>query len=504
MIQSKVMRRLLSKNSVLLIALIQFAISSLGQKQDRVWLFADSAGIDFNDLSNPVAISSNISDPCLTNFTSIADNNGELLFYSAAVELSLSAVRVFDKYGSLMENGDSLQGYPWVGQGSMILPMPGDSMKYYLLTGNRTGSMGNNMYYNIIDMSYNGGLGKVISKNNLLLTDYVNEKMNATKHANGRDWWVVLMSTNTDQLFHKFLITPDTIIGPIDQLIGSADNRNKAFGQMIFSKDGSKLVAASSNSSIDVFDFDRCTGDLFNYKVAGEAIYTRPNRYFGCSISSIGNVLYTSSVEYEFKNIYQYDLLASNILASKQMIYNYLDTGVYQDLEMGQHLLGPDDKIYINKTAGFSGNNSDTYETHHVDVILFPDILGTGCSYSSSYFDLGAGRMMQGLPTMVNFNLGPILGSVCDSLSNGIQEGEIGDKSIQLYPNPFNKEVSIRSLYSFGFLLRLYNELGELMYSEKVNGNETIDFSFLPSGNYFIEAIFEKSVLRKKLVKLDK
>ena len=498
------MRKLFWKTSVLSIAILLCGFNVvIAQKQDRIWLFSDSAGIDFNDLSNPVAIRSNISDPCLTNFTSIANGQGDLLFYTSAVELSLNAVRVFDMYGSLMENGDSLQGYPWVGQGSMIIPMPGDSMKYYLFTGNRTGSMGNNMYYNIIDMSYNGGLGKVVSKNNLLLADYVNEKLNATKHANGRDWWVVVMSSNTDQLYHKFLITPSGIQGPFDQLIGSIDNPNKFFGQMIFSKDGNKLVVASYNSVLDVFDFDRCTGDLFNYQAAGEPTTVSTNRYYGCSISANEEVLYASSWEYEFKNVYQFDLLASNIHATKQTIISYPDTGQLKYLYFGEILLGPDDRIYLTKGDNFQGPFSNTYYTHHMDVILNPDNLGVNCNYQQSYFDLGNGRTIIGLPTMVNYNLGPVIGSICDSLSTGIQEQESGEKAIQFYPNPFTKELSVHSVYPINILLKLYNELGELVYSKKINGNETIDVGFLPSGNYFIEAISDKNIFRKRLVKME-
>ena len=141
------------------------SIACFPQKHDRIWLFADSAGIDFNDLTNPVTISSNIANPCGVSFTSIADNSGQLLFYAAGVELTFYSMRAFDKNGNVMQNGDSLRGYPWVGQGSMIIPIPADSNRYYLFIGNRTGSMGNNMYYNIIDMSLNNGLGAVVSKN---------------------------------------------------------------------------------------------------------------------------------------------------------------------------------------------------------------------------------------------------------------------------------------------------------------------------------------------------
>ncbi len=138
-----------------------------------------------------------------------------------------------------------------------------------------------------------------------------------------------------------------------------------------------------------------------------------------------------------------------------------------------------------------------------MDVILTPDNLGVNCNYQQSYFDLGNGRTIQSLPNMVNYNLGPVIGSICDSLSTGIQEQESDDKSIQFYPNPITKELSVHSVYPINILLKLYNELGALVYSKKVNGNETIDVGFLPSGNYFIEAISDKNIFRKRLIKME-
>ena len=57
----------------------------VAQKQDRIWLFPDSAGIDFNDLNNPVAIHCNLVPPDVVS-TSIADNSGNLLFYTGGVK----------------------------------------------------------------------------------------------------------------------------------------------------------------------------------------------------------------------------------------------------------------------------------------------------------------------------------------------------------------------------------------------------------------------------------
>ncbi|MBP9789777.1 MAG: T9SS type A sorting domain-containing protein [Bacteroidia bacterium] len=485
------------------IVLFLFQISvTKAQKQDRIWLFPDSGGIDFNNLSNPVSFRSNISYPTYWS-TNISDNQGQLLFYVCGANLNLKPMRIYDRNGDLMQGADTLEGYPWVCQGSMILPMPDDSMKYYVFIARRDGGLGNSMFYNLVDMNLNGGLGEVISRDNLLISDHVNEKLNATKHANGRDWWIILMSTNTNQLFHKFLITPQGIQGPFDQLIGSSDNRNSFHGQMIFSKDGSKLGLVGSNSSVDIYDFDRCTGDLFNYKQVGEGITTLQNYYFGCSFSPNGNIFYTSSIWYEYKNIYQYDLTAFDIRSTKQLIYAYQDTGVYQGLSIGAHLLGPDGKIYIAKGDAFIGGNSDTYYTHHMDVITDPNNPGIACNYTSCYLDLGSGRAVQGLPTMVNYNLGPVSGSVCDSLSIGIDEQSNNNSLIQIFPNPFNKSITIQSTQPIDGLMKVYNELGSIVFSNHIIGNHNLDLTFLPSGNYILEIIGTTNVFRKKISKMD-
>ena len=478
------------------------SILCFAQKQDRIWLFADSAGIDFNDLANPVPLHCNLANPCLTSFTSISDNQGQLLFYTGGVDLTLKPMRIFDRNGSVMQNGDSLLGYPWVCQGNMILPMPSDSNKYFVFIANRNGSLGNTIYYSIVEIP-NGSLGTVISRNNLMLSDYVNEKLNAVKHANGRDWWILVQSTNTDSLFHKFLITPDSILGPYDQFIGSDDNRDKYHGQMIFSNDGSKLGLVAPNSTIDIFDFDRCTGNLFNYRQVGEDTATLENSYHGCSFSPDGNVLYTSSIWYEYKNVYQYDLTAPNIKASKQLVFSYQDTGQYQGLELGQHLLGPDGKIYIAKGDGFTGGNSNTYYTHHIDVILDPNQLGTACNYQPSYFDLGRGRTIQGLPTMINYNLGPVVGSVCDSLSNGISEPINENNLFQIYPNPFKDEITVHSLYSINGKLIIQDELGKILFEEKFIDSTTFNLSFLSAGIYFFSIETDNKVFKEKFIKLN-
>ncbi|MBL0074056.1 MAG: hypothetical protein IPP34_20565 [Bacteroidetes bacterium] len=53
----------------------------------------------------------------------------------------------------------------------------------------------------IVDLDLNGGLGSVILKNYPIISDTLNcGKITATRHANGRDWWVVCHRVNTNIL----------------------------------------------------------------------------------------------------------------------------------------------------------------------------------------------------------------------------------------------------------------------------------------------------------------
>jgi hypothetical protein len=274
-------------------------------------------------------------------------------------------------------------------------------------------------------------------------------------------------------------------------------------GQMIFSKDGSKVVVAAENATIDIFDFDRCSGELYNYRAAGEGVFSPSNAYFGCSLSPNGNVLYTSTAYPDNKIVYQYDLTSPNIISTKKTIIFYPDTGQLHNVYIGQHLLGPDGKIYLTKNAGFSGVNTDTYYTQHMDVILNPDQLDSLCNFQSFYFNLGSGRSIAGLPTMLNYNLGPVSGSVCDSLFNGIEEEKELKDIIEIFPNPFENNITIHSLYSITGKIIIQDELGKVIFIEKFEGNKSYDTSFLNKGVYVVKVETSKQVFFERMIKIN-
>jgi hypothetical protein len=68
----------------------------------------------------------------------------------------------------------------------------------------------------------------------------------------------------------------------------------------------------------------------------------------------------------------------------------------------------------------------------------------------------------------------------------GINTVSAGNTSIRVYPNPAKTSITVKSESELG-LITLYNLLGETVYTEKTDKNESqIDLSSLSSGIYFL------------------
>jgi murein DD-endopeptidase MepM/ murein hydrolase activator NlpD len=59
---------------------------------------------------------------------------------------------------------------------------------------------------------------------------------------------------------------------------------------------------------------------------------------------------------------------------------------------------------------------------------------------------------------------------------------------LQIYPNPANNFISIKSTSELG-LLTIYNSIGEIIYNQKINSSEQqIDLSTVPAGIYLLQS----------------
>src|SRR6188768_3845756 len=90
---------------------------SFCQNRNSVWCFGDSSGIDFNNINNPLPLHSAVKSR--GSCASIADSNGNLLFYSSFDgdlfngAAYLANGEVYNKQHQLMVNGDSINYQSW-------------------------------------------------------------------------------------------------------------------------------------------------------------------------------------------------------------------------------------------------------------------------------------------------------------------------------------------------------------------------------------------------------
>ncbi len=194
------------------------------QKENNVWVFGHGAGLDFNS-GQPAPIQTatgryvnSVTNNVLTSragYSSVSDRHtGALLFYC-------DSRLVFDRNHNPMPNGIGIRGSasplattPMLTiQGSLIVPVTGDSTQYYLFVLGSMSSVGRSLGYYKIDMKLNGGLGDVD-----MTTGYVPLPLTSDTLAPGMvaipgencDVWVICHEINASR-FHAYHITANGV-----------------------------------------------------------------------------------------------------------------------------------------------------------------------------------------------------------------------------------------------------------------------------------------------------
>lgn len=391
----------------------------------------------------------------------ISDSNGNLLF-------STNGTWVADALGDTMQNGTGLSPsfytalYPeglHVCQTALIIPVPDDEVQFLIFhctIDDQTSQFTRYLYFTEVDMSANGGLGAVVSKNNILLEDILNVgKLSAVRHANGRDWWVSCIRLNTN-VHIRYLITPSGIEGPFEQSIGVIRHRDS--GQVCYSPGGDKFAYYyGAQDDLEIFDFDRCTGLLSNPVHIGIDDY---NQMGGVAFSPSGQFLYVSSV----MDVYQYDVTAPDIEAS--MVHLGTWDGFYSPSPPAATLfdiaqLAPDGKIYIS-----TGNG-----TFHLHVINQPDLPGLACDFQQHAVELPTYNF-NSLPNHPNYHLGPVDGSVCDSLGINVGVASLGidaGPGVSAAPNPSAGAFTLKyPAQATSGLLEVLDVQGRVVYRQRL------------------------------------
>ena len=415
--------------------LLFFALFSLldsgniveAQKNDYIWLMGGNVETDTGTLEvdvinfnqSPIQVSTDTNITIQFKLTNIcmSDSSGSLIFYSNGKE-------IYNAQHQLMSNSQGFNDYPnydqsLVNQNLIALPpLQQNSSIYhlfhiktdegYVITPDSTvyvAYFGVRLYYTSIDAEQDNGLGTVDVKAFTLVQDSLAPgKMTAIRHANGRDWWIIAPRQNSN-LFYRILLTPDGPQVLTPQNIGDA-NIYALGGQSASSPDGNwiaidKIIAHDKEYyQLELLHFDRCTGLLSD---PIRFLYSPPINFGGgLAFSPDSRFLYQSNSS----DLLQYDLLATDIIASQQVVATY---DAYYD-QNGTYFfynaqLGPDGKIY---TIASNGN-------HALHQINHPKLPGALSDMRQRQIQLPYYAALSP-PTSPNYRLGPLDGSPCDTL----------------------------------------------------------------------------------------
>ena len=380
-----------------------------------MWCFGDSALVDFSDTSNIALGTSAVRSR--GSCASICDSSGSLLFYSSYdYDFNINGGpafqngEIFNSQHQTMQNGDSIVMAAWYLE-TVIIPFPESDSLYYVFSTPVTGNSIKGIFYSVVDMSLNGGLGEVIQKNVQLENFKTVDCITSVKHGNGRDWWVVFRKSdfpsgsNTD--YYIYLVKPNGVFSQAIQSVGSQNSTNS--GQISFNSQGTRMAFINLVGLTELYQFDRCTGLISNpVTIAPESTQAPWPGLWSAEFSPSGNNLYVTRIPVvvtDSSRLFQYDLLASNILASKLTLWSAPWMITIDQLKMA-----PDNKMYLTTNYYQIYPYQDTmynYINMNLSVINSPDSLGFACDLQPFSFYLGGKRSYAGLPNNPDYDLGP-------------------------------------------------------------------------------------------------
>ena len=485
------------------------------QKHDYKWLFGydsqlgidgvEGVLLDFNALD--VAVS-NLKIGCSLNSSNctFADSTGKLLFYTDGC----------DVYGSnheILSSGDSLNygevfdlhcggeglGYTAGHQSVIALPHPDTSELVWLFYKNISYSDNPDISISTekllrTTISFPNGAeedGLIIEKKKLVLdTALTYGELTAVKHANGKDWWLISPSFQSNTYFTMHCHGEG--INIVSQSIGPV---LKDGGQACFSPDGSKYARYNSKNGLVVLDFDRLSGELsspVSVEIPNEDLSN------GLAFSPNSKLLYVSAHD----TIFQFDLEADNFSESAVVVAVYDGYQSIFNTTFYNAQLAPDCKIYINTFAAVDV----------LHVIHNPDTRGSNCNVEQHAIDLPY-RHLRTLPHFPNYRLGPLIPGEappppCETVVSTPTVPPQAGAGFSLYPNPTSglTTVEFSTPLSGRANVTLYSLQGQPVLQQTAGEGAQhilLETAALPGGTYFCRVTGVDGITGvKKLVKL--
>lgn len=392
------------KKGIITLAIISFFYTAnlLGQvncnyeppHEAENWVFGKSAMINFtsgqaNAYETPI-------DLWFPNGTaSISDASGNLLMLTDGIVVKQGGFYTID-------NGDNLNGNNFSSQSSIIIPQPGNTHKYFVFTVDMyiPPVFTDGVNYSIVDVPTSGS-SSVTSKNNSILNENA-QKICATKHANGRDYWIVAhgFGDNNGGNFYSYLLNDsslvtDAIITTIGHPQTGDETSNNGVGSMKISPDGSKLaLVIPEDGVVEVYNFDNSTGKVSNLVSSSPGQFPYAN---GIEFSPDNIKLYFTISPISGTNyLYQVNLKDTDPFSSPFPVHQFEFQPIGSaDSLLGAIQLGVDGRIYVAKFK--KGIN----ELNYLGIIYNPNRDTSSCNYNELNHDSNNGLYLNGGGSLV-------------------------------------------------------------------------------------------------------
>jgi len=360
--------------------------------QCQIWPLGKMQGIDFNSKIVKI-VSTGINNDStsvpirLSEFfsSSISDCNGKPLFYTNGID-------VWNKKDTIMDNGRlllSCRGSYCAGKRNcLIIPIPNSTNLFYIfyMVNTGTDNAPNSLYFSLVDMAKNNGLGKVTFKDSIIDNKIIaSTNLTYAKHTNDTDIW--LITSQNDKKMCAFKITQSGLninatVSNVDSKVATYRPNDLNNGYIKTTNNFDKIIISNistitnPNSQVLSYDFNRYNGKLTNEETIIQQNEFPLEQIRNIAFSNNDSLIYFSiepNNNYIGKNFSR--ILQYNIFTNKKIIVHSFKkpfpNAVSSALTSGM-ANGPDGKIYV-------------FIINKIYTINFPNKRGRACKIT--YWD---------------------------------------------------------------------------------------------------------------------
>lgn len=289
---------------------------SWSQGENMNWHYGKNVSVNF--AQNPLVVNTSqlyTLEGCAT----VSDANGDLLFYT-------TGFKIWNKNGVEMPNATGLQGNGPLQPGQtlpagsgyksvQIIKHPGNPNQYFVVSGDPQELAVKKLYYHVVDMSLNAGLGDVVSgQKNIEIMSNVSEHLSVFSGTDCKSYWLIAATHGYSGQYYAFKI--DATGFHNTPVINTLPINFQGYKELFQAKDLHTAIGVTG-THLFTLQFDGINGTLTNFDTVS-TVMGAP-QYYNCApgMSKDKSKFYfgNSSVS----NLYQVDL---NLLPNLSAVVN--------------------------------------------------------------------------------------------------------------------------------------------------------------------------------------